>query len=220
MRLIRSLIRSGWLLALFTVPLQGQQVQDTVPAAPAAPRAGGDARIQPGDQIRLVVWREDDLSGQFTVDEDGEVTLPRVGRIAAGSMSARELQDSLYVSFARYLRNPSIEISVLRRIGVHGEVRNPALYMVDLTMTLREVIAQAGGITDAGNPQSITIIRGNEQIRLSDQGQAQFITAELRSGDQIVVGRRSWLSLNPLAAISTSTALVSFFIGVILPLVR
>ncbi|MQA92157.1 MAG: hypothetical protein GEU90_18355 [Gemmatimonas sp.] len=182
--------------------------------------AGTDARIQPGDQIRLQVWREPDLSGDFTVDEQGEAILPRIGRLEAASMEAAALQDSLYVAYGRYLRNPSIEIAVLRRIGVHGEVRNPSLYMVDLTMTLREVIAMAGGITDAGNPERIAIIRGDEEIRLDTNGQEQFDTAELRSGDQIVVGRRSWLALNPLAALSASTALISFVVGVILPLVR
>jgi protein involved in polysaccharide export with SLBB domain len=146
--------------------------------------------------------------------------LPRLGRIRADAMTAASLQDSLYTSFGRYLRNPSIQISVLRRIGVHGEVRSPDLYMVDLTMTLREVIASAGGITDAGNPEKITIIRAGEEVRLDGAGQAQFVTAELRSGDQIVVGRRSWISMNPMAAISTSTAVISFLVGVVLPLVR
>lgn len=207
------------LLAMWTAPQALAQTADRAPEEPRRP-AGADARIHPGDQVVLQIWREPDMSGAFNVDENGQVRLPRLGVIDAGRMSAGVLQDSLRSALSRYLRNPTVEVGVLRRIGVHGEVRAPDLYMVDLTMTLREVIAKAGGITEAGNPNRITIIRDGEQIRLGEHRRAQFVTAELRSGDQIVVGRRSWIAMNPLAVISTGTALVSFFIGVILPLVR
>jgi protein involved in polysaccharide export with SLBB domain len=185
------------------------------PADGGAIAAGADARIRPGDQVMLQIWREEDLSGEFSVDENGEVVLPRLGVVRASDHTVGELRRALRDSFAEYVRTPSIEVTVLRRVGVHGEVRNPDLYMIDLTLTLREVIAKAGGVTPEGNPSSIMIVRGDERIVLGRDEYARFTTAQLRSGDQVVVGRRNWLSLNPLAAVSTATVVLSVILSVL-----
>lgn len=177
--------------------------------------AGRDATIRPGDQIGLQIWREPDMSGTYDVDDGGEVTLPRLGTIRASDKSAGELQALLREEYAAYLRNPSVEVSVLRRVGVHGEVRRPELYMVDLTMTVRDLIARAGGVTEVGNPNNIVIVRGDEQIRLGRDEIARFATTELRSGDQVVVGRRNWFLLNPLAVISTAASVIAVLSAVL-----
>lgn len=181
----------------------------------AAPASASAAQIRPGDQVSVRIFREPDLGGVFTVGDGGDVVLPRLGRMVVTEMSAVALQDSLLTAYATYLRNPAVEVTVLRRIGVHGEVRRPDIYMADLTMTLRDVIARAGGVTESGNPNNIVIVRGNEELRLTSNEAARYATAELRSGDQIFVGRRSWIALNPYVAISTATGLVTFFIGLI-----
>jgi protein involved in polysaccharide export with SLBB domain len=180
-----------------------------------ASAAGTEARIRPGDQVMLQIWREEDLSGEFTVDENGEVVLPRLGVLRASDHTVAELRRSLRDSYAAYVRTPSIEVTVLRRIGVHGEVRNPDLYMIDLTLTLREVIAKAGGVTAEGNPASIMIVRGDERVVLGRDEYARFTTAQLRSGDQVVVGRRSWVALNPLAVVSTGTVVLSVILSIL-----
>lgn len=179
------------------------------------PRTGADARVRPGDRISLRIFLEPQMSDTFAVSEAGDVALPRLGVVRVAGQTAGRLQDSLRVAYARYLRDPSIEVQVLRRIAVGGEVRKPDLYMVDLTMTLREVLALAGGVAPDGDPRRIEIIREGRRVRLAQDEQAQFLTAELSSGDQVVVGRRSWFSRNPNVAIGTGMALVSFFIGVV-----
>ena len=207
-------------LTLVTVALccgfaaAGAQTEPLTAAGAAA--AEGEALIQPGDQIVLGIWREPDLSGTFTVDASGVVTLPRVGAVDATALTGAELQDSVHQVLTRYLRNPSIEIRVLRRVGVQGEVLRPGLYMVDLTTTLREVISEAGGITEFGNPNRISIVREGERIPVGEGAGARFVGAELRSGDQVMVGRRSWFELNSLAIVSTAAVVVS----VAVPLLR
>lgn len=196
------------LLAAAAVPCAAQAV-DTVPA----PVAGTAARVMPGDQVVLRIEREPDFSNTFPVAENGEAVLPRLGAVRVADLTAGELRDTLRARFAEYLVNPRIEVTVLRRVAVHGEVRRPDLYMVDLTMTLRDVIAKAGGITEAGNPNKIEIVRGTERIRLARDRSEDFLAAELRSGDQILVRRRSWMALNPTVAVSTATGLVTFAIG-------
>jgi hypothetical protein len=88
--------------------------------------------------------------------------------------------------------------------------------MIDLTKTLREVISEAGGITETGNANRIIIMRDGERIPVGEGESARFLAAELRSGDQVVVGRRSWFELNSLAIVSTAAVVVS----VMVPLLR
>ena len=212
----------GWVTTIVILVILGanvapaQQSHEAPAAASPATSAGADATVRPGDQVSLRIVREPEMSGVFTVSETGETVLPRLGRIAVAALTAGELQDSLRSAYSVYLRDPAVEVTVLRRVGVQGEVRRPDVYMVDLTVTLRDLLAKAGGVTEAGNPNSIYIVRGEEQIRLGKDESARFRTAELRSGDQVVVGRRSWIALNPSVAVSTATGLVSFVIGIVL----
>ncbi len=172
----------------------------------------GAGTVRSGDQISIRIWRDPDLSGEFTVDHNGDVVLPRLGIVKVSGRQAEELQRWLRTEYEQYVQHPAIEITLLRRVGVHGEVRKPDLYMVDLTMTLRDLIAMAGGLTEQGDPNKIVIVRGGEQIRIGRGNAAQFVTAELQSGDQVVVGRRSWILLNPLAIVSAATTVASLIL--------
>jgi polysaccharide export outer membrane protein len=186
-------------------------------AGAAATAPGSDsglvARIRPGDQVTVRIFREPDMSGTFMVSDAGELVLPRLGRLTVTEHTPHALQDSLLHAYGAYLRNPAIEVTVLRRIGVQGEVRRPDTYMVDLTVTLRDLIARAGGVTHEGDPEKITIVRGAERIELAEGESGRFSMAELYSGDQVVVGRRSWIALNPSVAAGTAISVVSFLIG-------
>ena len=82
--------------------------QDTVSVA-------GREIIRPGDTIRLRVWREPDLSGDFAVDVGAVATLPRLGPVQVGSMTPDSLRRYVLTEFAKYLRNPTVEVTVLRR---------------------------------------------------------------------------------------------------------
>lgn len=172
--------------------------------------------VRPGDRIALRIWNEPLMSDTFRIAENGSVTLPKVGQIAAAGQDAVALQDSLQRAFATYLLNPSVEITVLRRIGVQGEVQRPDLYLVDLTMTLRDVIANAGGVTPQGDPSRVFLIRDGERLRVGETELARFTAAELRSGDQVLIGRRNWFELNSLAIAGTAAVVVS----VVVPLLQ
>jgi protein involved in polysaccharide export with SLBB domain len=88
-------------------------------------------------------------------------------------------------------------------------VRAPGLYFVDPTVTFRDVIAQAGGLTEAANASRVDVVRDGQQRPLRARAADASAVAELRSGDAIVVGRRSWLSRNALAVVSTLGLVVS-----------
>jgi protein involved in polysaccharide export with SLBB domain len=196
------------LLLAFLVTLAACGARGGIAALPAESAVAADARLRPGDRIALKVFQEEEMRDTFTVGVNGEAILPRLGAVRVTDRGVLEVQDSLRTAFATYLRNPAVEVVALRRVGVHGEVNSPGLYLVDLTMGLRDVIAQAGGITDAGDANRIVIVRGSEQIRFNGRTAAGGVW-ELRSGDQIVVGQRNWIERNSLAFASTAAVVVS-----------
>ena len=190
------------LFALFHPVTVDAQSVDSLP-----PPGSADA-LQPGDVIRVQVWREPDLSGEFVVDESGVVVLPKLGSVTVTGRRPAALKDSLLAGYSTYLRNPSIELTFLRRITIGGAVRNPGLYTVDPSVTLPEALALAGGVSGAGKTNQVELVRGEERTSIRTDQPLAVNAAALRSGDQLVVPERSWLSRNPwvVAAAVTSTA--------------
>ena len=180
----------------------------------------GEATVLPGDRVALRIWNEPEMSDTFTVAENGSVALPLVGMVPTDGKSVVQFQDTLRFAFAEYLRNPSVDITVLRRVGISGEVREPGIYMIDLTMTLPDLIARAGGLTEAGNPDRIILRRGVQEIRFRRSGGERFVSAQLRSGDQVEVGELSLFQQNPLAVMATAVPLASYVISLVVSALR
>ena len=170
-----------------------------------------DMGLQPGDVIQISIWREPDLSGEFSVDSRGQVVLPRLGDINVEGRMAEEVSDSVKTAFEKYLRNPSIEVKVLRRVSVHGEVRVPGLYPVDATVSVADVLALAGGLTPNGNPKEVRLVRSGQIIDVGVKPETVVERSPIRSGDQILVGQKSWLARNSgiiIGATITGAAIV------------
>jgi protein involved in polysaccharide export with SLBB domain len=200
-----------------SAPLEAQPRGGSFVADASSAEAGTPL---PGDQIAVRVWNEPGITGTYTIRESGEVVLPKFGPVQVVGRPIGALQDSLRNAYSEYVRNPSVEVAVLRRIRVGGEVRSPGIYMADLTMRLPEIVAVAGGLTEAANPNRIVVVRGEQEIVYQVRDHGEFVTAELRSGDQVVVRPRSALARNP---IGTSTAIMGAaltFVTVLLPALR
>lgn len=161
----------------------------------SVPPATGSG-VRPGDVLIVRVWREPDYSGDFQVDSRGRVVLPLLGELMVRGRNAETLTDSLRTAYRVFLKNPSIEITVHRRIAVSGEVGRPGLYPVDATITIGDLIALAGGVTSAGNKNKIQLLR-NGQVIVSALGPGTVLqNSPVQSGDQIFVPQRSWISRN------------------------
>jgi polysaccharide export outer membrane protein len=172
-------------------------------AGPAsAQTAGGDGAAappdapRPGDVVRLRIWQEPDLSGDFVVDRKGVVVLPRLGPWDVSSESAETLEAKLVEAYTPFLKHASIDVTLLRRIQILGAVRNPGLYPVDPTMTLSDALAAAGGATEDGRSKKVELIRGGRQLSVDLYADTRLAAASVRSGDQLYVPERSWLSRN------------------------
>ena len=181
-------------------------------AAPAQHDPGFAQRFQPGDVLRLTIWREPTLSGDFTISTAGVVVLPRLGAREVTAESPEALRRSLIAEYARYLRNPSIEIQVLRRVQILGAVRNPGLYPVDATITVADAIALAGGVTPDGRQNHVELVRaGGDVVGLPLR--SRVADTAIRSGDQLYVPERNWFARNTGAIVSAATAAVSLIIA-------
>ena len=170
--------------------------------------------LLPGDAIALKIWREPDLSGEFSVDESSVVVLPKVGALNVRGITSDSLKTYLVSTYSSFLRNPSIEVRLLHRVRVLGAVRNPGLYPVDETMHFTDVLALAGGVSTDGNPNKIHLVRDGQTIDTPLTKGLLVSDSPLRSGDQVIVDQKSWAARNPGLLIglgSTAVAIITTF---------
>lgn len=176
--------------------------------------------LQPGDVIRLRIWREPQLSGEYVVDADGVATLPKIGPVEVSGLGPAALEAAIRDGYGQYLRNPSIEITLLRRINILGSVRAPGLYPVDPTMTLRDAVAMAGGVLPAGRQDRVELVRGDQRLVTQVTGDTRIVDLGVRSGDQIYVPERPWLSRNAGIVATVASTVISATVSLIIAFSR
>lgn len=199
-------------LALFLTVVLTLAAPPGIDAQQAAASAS-TRTLRPGDVVRLNIWREPDMSGDFTVDEAGMVIFPRVGEYRVIDESPESLKARLLADYQQYLRNPSIEITILRRIRIIGGVNNPGLHLVDPTVTVADALALAGGPDQNAKQDEIRIIRDGVELDVKLGANTRIGDSPLRSGDQIYVPLRSWVSRNAGLVAATLSAIVSLTIA-------
>jgi polysaccharide export outer membrane protein len=162
----------------------------------AANRGFASSSLHPGDVLRVRIYREPDLSGEFTIDENGVVTLPKLGPIRAVDEPVAALKTRLISSFAAYVTQ-SVEVTPVIRVRVLGAVRTPGIYKVEPAMTLNDAIALAGGTTSSGRADRVNLFRNGRSVDVVLAPNAALAESPLQSGDQLFVPQRSWVSRNP-----------------------
>jgi polysaccharide export outer membrane protein len=143
-----------------------------------------------GDKVRLTVYNEPALSGDFSVSADGALSLPLIGDISVLNKSTSEAAKLIQTKLGDgYLRDPkvSMEVVTYRPFFILGEVKSPGQYPFSSGLTVMNAIATAEGFTPRAERKSVYIRRlgavGEEQYRL---------TPDLRvwPGDTIRLGER------------------------------
>ena len=201
---------SGFLLVLATIASFGCSMGPP-PASMAPAPEPTSLGLRAGDAVQVEIWGELDLSGEFTVNRNGVVVFPLLGERNVLGIPGDDLERQLVVDYAEYLENPSVNITVLRRIAILGEVRMPGLYPVDTTHTLTEMLALAGGLSPTANKHDIQLIRDGVVIRRSLDMFSLVDATTIQAGDQIKVGERSWFQRNVAlvtTGIATATAII------------
>ena len=128
-----------------TSPPAGNTV---APAASAPP----NYIIGASDRLRITVWNQENISGEYSVSADGSFTFPLIGRVVAGGLTLVKLEAELKRLLADgYFKNPQVTAAVLeyrsKQIFVMGALRQPGAYPMTGDMTLVEALARAGSTT-------------------------------------------------------------------------
>lgn len=151
------------------------------PAPPSGP-AGVIYRVGASDVLGIKVFNEEPLSNNYTVDSDGSITFPLIGRVQVAGLSTREVEERLTKMLdGDYLRRPQVSVEIAsyrsRSIFVMGEVKSPGRYQINGPQTLLEVLAHAGSTTPAA---SDTII-----VQRYKDGIAAAVSAPALPGDAL-----------------------------------
>jgi len=130
-----------------------------------------DYRLGSGDRVRINVFGEPSLSGDYQVDGLGKLSFPLVGEVTAGGLTASELQARLVSSLSPdYVKNPSVSIEILsyRPFYIVGEVRTPGSYPYVAGMSVINGVALAGGFTYRAKKEDFYLTRtvGSKKERL------------------------------------------------------
>ncbi len=136
------------LLALATAVSYGPAYAQATGAAGSAGRADAFV-LRPGDIIRIGVWPDAALNGEFAVEETGLVYLPFLGAVQVVGMPLDRLRKQLRDGYAEIMKEPVVTITPLFNVGVSGGVGRPGNYQITPTETIMDVILMAGGIRPA-----------------------------------------------------------------------
>jgi polysaccharide export outer membrane protein len=219
MRIVQSVSKALQAIALvmatasFASVAFAQTDQSLRMADAAADRFGADANyhLGTGDQIRVIVYGEDDLGGQFTVDGNGFVSLPLIGQVKASGFAAPDLEVQIVNKLADgYVNNPkvSVEITSYRPFYVIGQVNKPGEFPFVNGMTVLNAVALAGGYTEQADDADVYVRRNGtskEEAVPADQ------TTRIYPGDVVRVPQTTfWKVVTVLSPIAQAGAPLAY----------
>lgn len=171
---------------------------------PAASTFATDVTFRVGDTMELriggVPSEETQLiTGSYTVDGEGFVNLPHIGKVRAAGLTQAQLQREIEGAYrgGEIYTNPTITITVptvARFVNVSGDVRQPRRVEYTTDLTVLGAISAAGGFTDYADQRKVRLLRGRE-VRIIDVKAVRAnpsLDIALLPGDQIEVPQSFW----------------------------
>ncbi|MEG6508906.1 polysaccharide biosynthesis/export family protein [Methyloligella sp. 2.7D] len=121
-------------------------------------------RFAPGDKVKVVVYGEDSLTGDYLVDGGGSITLPLAGSVRASGLTKAQLERAISSKLRSYLRNPQVTVegTNFRPFYVLGEVQKPGEYEYRSGLNILSAIAIAGGSTYRASKSKVYIQRSGK----------------------------------------------------------
>lgn len=155
------------LLSVLLVACASEHLESGKPPVPEEFAMDKNYRIGVGDELKIQVWRNEELSTQVPVRPDGKISSPLVGDIVAAGLNTGELAKEITAKLAAFVRNPEVTVIVtnpasadfLRRVRVTGSVRTPVSASYRQGMTVLDLVLQAGGLTEFASPGKARLYR-------------------------------------------------------------
>lgn len=181
-----------------TVTVSAASVRQTAPvltlaqAQPMMATASNDTgyRLGSGDRVHIIVFGQNDLTGDYQVDGSGTLQFPLIGPVRAGGMTAGELQQAITSKLSPgYLRDPSVSVEVIsyRPFSILGEVNKPGAFPYANGMTVLDAVALAGGFKYRAKDDDYRIRRleNGQRVELHATGETP-----VNPGDVIIIPER------------------------------
>src|SRR5260370_38512367 len=171
--MVQRLIGVAGLSFLFILSISGaltilpsnafaQQTQTVTPTSAAASYVLG-----PNDRVRLKVYGEPDIAGEYEVDNNGNVSIPLAGHIRAAGLTTRQLERSIASALSKgIVRDPrvNVEIALYRPYYILGEVKKGGEYPYRLGLTVMDAVASAGGFTYCAHENKVFLRRSGAGV--------------------------------------------------------
>ncbi|MFK5894210.1 MAG: polysaccharide biosynthesis/export family protein [Pseudomonadota bacterium] len=125
--------------------------------------------LSTGDEIRILVYGERDLTLKIKVDDDGIISYPFLGNILIKGLSLGEVESKIRSGLKDgYLRNPNVNVSIIeyRPFFVNGQVKRPGAFPFQPGITVHKAITIAGGFTERASENSIYVIHNNSTKKI------------------------------------------------------
>jgi len=202
-------VRAMYVALLCTGICYGQQrVADagktSVPSAQKAdPRtapavASPQYTIGSGDVLNIQVWKEKDLSQTVVVRPDGKISLPLLGEVYVVGKEPSQLEDLIQTRLQPLVVQPRVTVTVTeihsRMVYITGEITRPGAYPLNTPITVLQLIAQAGGLTQFASKKKIHVLRasgpaGGIWVNYKSllQGSDPNHNLQLNPGDTVVI---------------------------------
>jgi polysaccharide export outer membrane protein len=133
----------------------------------SAASPSGSYVLGPNDRIRLKVYGEGDISGEYEVDANGFVSVPLAGHIKAAGLTTRQLEGAITSALSKgIVRDPrvNVEIALYRPFYILGEVKKSGEYPYRLGLTVMDAVATAGGFTYRANEGKVFLRRAGAGV--------------------------------------------------------
>lgn len=161
----------------------------TVPSTPADEAIPSEYQLGPGDQLRVTVFGETDLTGSYVVGSQGSIAYPLVGEVHAAGLTVPQFTAALQHALEAYVRQPnvSVEVANYRPFFILGEVNRPGTYPYSANLTVLNAVATAGGFTYRANEGRVFVRHANEQV---EHSYPITIATPVLPGDTVRIGER------------------------------
>ena len=138
----------------------------------------GEYSLGTGDRLRINVFGQPDLSGEFAVDDSGRITLPLVGDFLVVDRSLDDVRQLIVSALQpNYLKNPQVGVEIIsyRPFYIIGEVANPGSYPYVGGMRAINAVAMAGGFTYRAKQKDLLVTRARGDGKEERAGQETLI---------------------------------------------
>ena len=189
------------LLSLIAAALLTACATALPPAPQVAAQPEYEYKLGPGDQIKISVWRNPELSAEIPVRPDGKITGPLIEDMVAQGKTPTGLAREIEELLGKFVRNPSVRVLVTKFVGnnleqvrVVGQATTPTAIPYSQNMTLLDVMISVGGLNEWAAGNKAVLIRGADEnkqyaIRLADLLEGGDVSAnvEVLPGDVIMI---------------------------------